>query len=91
LNDIAGKALSREANSGHRIRIEGHTDTVGSAAFNMALSKARANAVAAYLSETYHIDPAALDVAGVGKTKQIVPTPDQTPDQSNRVVLFYAE
>src|SRR4051794_38208856 len=43
--DALGTALSSDALSKYRFRVEGHTDTVGSAASNKALSQRRAKAV----------------------------------------------
>lgn len=42
-------ALARPALAGRRLRIEGHTDSLGSRAANLALSQRRADAVMTYL------------------------------------------
>ena len=46
--------------------IEGHTDNVGSAALNKALSQRRAEAVREYLIKNYSIDPNRLKAVGYG-------------------------
>ena len=84
--DQLGKALSSAQLGQYRFRIEGHTDTVGSAATNLTLSQQRAQAVAAYLEQTYGIRPSRLDAVGKGEQGLLVPTPPQTPNAANRRV-----
>ncbi len=51
------------------IRIDGHTDSIGSEKYNMDLSLKRAIAVAHYMVTREGIDPKMLFVKGMGKTK----------------------
>jgi OOP family OmpA-OmpF porin len=67
------------------ILVWGHTDTAGPAAYNMALSIRRANAVANYL-ETKGVALNRMSIEGFGETKLLVPTPDNTPNAENRRV-----
>jgi outer membrane protein OmpA-like peptidoglycan-associated protein len=53
-------------NADWRLRIEGHTDSIGGAAFNQDLSLHRAEAVRAWLVERYRIDAGRLQTAGLG-------------------------
>lgn len=53
----------------YRFRIEGHTDAVGSDAYNLNLSQRRAQAVVSYLVLIHGIDPAQLDAIGMGKRR----------------------
>jgi outer membrane protein OmpA-like peptidoglycan-associated protein len=85
LNEL-GKALSSEALAGYRFRIEGHTDTVGSAEYNKALSERRAATVAAYLEHNFRLPAARLSTLGLGAEDLQVPTPPQTPEARNRRV-----
>src|SRR3954453_15562327 len=62
--DALGAALSSEALSHYRFRVEGHTDTVGSPEANRALSAQRAEAVVAYIASKYSIAPARLQPVG---------------------------
>lgn len=48
--------------------IEGHTDAVGSASFNLALSDRRAESVALALTEAFRIPPENLIVQGYGES-----------------------
>jgi outer membrane protein OmpA-like peptidoglycan-associated protein len=49
--------------------LEGHTDSIGSAAANKALSERRVAAVRARLVEQHKVDPVRLKVAGLGATR----------------------
>ena len=52
-----------------RYLIAGHTDAIGSDAYNIDLSRRRAQAVFEYLTEAYAIDPRRLMVVGVGSRR----------------------
>ena len=81
-----GEALNSPVLAGYRFRLEGHTDTVGSAAMNQALSERRAAAVRDYLVRRFGIDPARIEAVGLGETQLLVPTPDGQPEPRNRRV-----
>jgi outer membrane protein OmpA-like peptidoglycan-associated protein len=61
-----GKALASADLLSFRYLIAGHTDAVGSDAYNIDLSGRRAKAVAEYLTEQYAVDPRRLMVVGFG-------------------------
>ena len=69
-----------------KILIEGHTDNVGSAASNLALSDARAAAVKAALATQYGIDEARITTKGFGDTRPSVPNATATGRAQNRRV-----
>jgi outer membrane protein OmpA-like peptidoglycan-associated protein len=54
-----------------RVRIEGHTDNVGNAAANQALSGKRAASVKAALAGEHGVPAARLDARGFGDTKSL--------------------
>ena len=81
-----GRALMSKDLASFRFRIEGHTDSVGSKDENLRLSQARAEAVVAYLSSQYNVQPARLQAAGMGQEQPFVATPPQTPEPRNRRV-----
>lgn len=54
--------------------VEGHTDAVGSAAFNLALSDRRAESVALALSEYFGVAPQNLVIQGYGEEYLRIPT-----------------
>ncbi|OIP28998.1 MAG: hypothetical protein AUK47_28645 [Deltaproteobacteria bacterium CG2_30_63_29] len=68
-----------------KIRIEGHTDSVGKAARNKTLSQQRAEAVRDYLVAK-GIDESRLDAVGFGQEKPLDPA--NPKDGSNRRVEF---
>lgn len=84
--DSLGKALSSNALSGFRFRIEGHTDTVGSQEYNRALSERRAEAVVTYIVTKYGVPASRLQPVGMGEEGLLVATPPQTPEPRNRRV-----
>ena len=85
LNEL-GKALNQPSLTAYRFRIEGHTDTVGSADYNKELSDRRAAAVVDYLAATFKVDRSRLEPVGMGEQGLLVPTPDQTSEPRNRRV-----
>jgi outer membrane protein OmpA-like peptidoglycan-associated protein len=66
--------------------IEGHTDAVGSAASNLALSDRRAESVALALSGIFGVPPENLVVQGYGESDLKVATTQDEP-QNRRVAL----
>ena len=65
----------------HPIRIEGHTDAVGSDDYNRDLSERRAKAVRAWLVEQHYLDDSAVRIEGLGKTRPAAP--NTRPDGSD--------
>jgi OOP family OmpA-OmpF porin len=70
-----------------KVRIEGHTDSVGSEAANMILSQKRADAVREYLL-TQGIAPERLLSQGYGPTRPIAPNNTRRGRELNRRVEF---
>jgi len=66
-----------KANPGLRIEIQGHTDSIGSAAYNMKLSERRAQAVADYFAK-HGIAANRMTVKGYGFTRPVAP--NDTPE-----------
>ena len=52
-----------------KLAVNGHTDNVGGDAYNLLLSKRRADAVKAALQSHYHVDSARLNAAGLGASQ----------------------
>ncbi|CAN5342551.1 hypothetical protein BH24GEM3_BH24GEM3_11520 [soil metagenome] len=69
-----------------RIRIEGHTDNVGNAASNQALSQTRAESVKQYLVSSYGIDAGRLETQGFGASKPSSSNDSPEGRQQNRRV-----
>ncbi|WP_426959968.1 OmpA family protein [Muricoccus radiodurans] len=83
---VLGQALATPDLSGYRFRVEGHTDTVGAAAANRALSERRAASVRAFLERSYGVPVGRLEAVGLGETQPLVPTPDEQAEPRNRRV-----
>jgi outer membrane protein OmpA-like peptidoglycan-associated protein len=81
-----GQALNAPALAGYRFRLEGHTDAVGSAAYNQRLSERRAATVRDHLVRRFGIDPSRLEAVGYGESQPLVPTPDGQAEPRNRRV-----
>jgi OOP family OmpA-OmpF porin len=67
---LAEVAKMLQQNSDVKVRIEGHTDNVGSAAANQTLSEKRAQAVVAWLS-SHGIESSRLQAKGWGASKPV--------------------
>jgi outer membrane protein OmpA-like peptidoglycan-associated protein len=68
------------------LRIAGHTDNVGSNAYNQKLSERRARAVADYLLQHSSISKTRLSVVGYGKRRPIASNATEEGRQLNRRV-----
>lgn len=72
-----------------RVEISGHTDAEGSAAANLALSKARAQTVLTYLLRKFpELDPGRFTAAGYGESKPIASNDTELGRARNRRVEF---
>ena len=68
------------------ILVEGHTDAVGDASYNLALSDRRAETVALALTEYFDVPPANLITQGYGESQLRVPTTSAEPANRRAVV-----
>jgi len=64
-----GKALSNPSLKGSTFVVAGHTDGIGSEAFNQDLSERRADTIKTFLVQKYGINGTDLVTVGYGKTK----------------------
>jgi outer membrane protein OmpA-like peptidoglycan-associated protein/tetratricopeptide (TPR) repeat protein len=74
-------------NPGIRVEIDGHTDSVGSDAYNLKLSQARAQSVVEYLVK-HGIPRERLVAKGFGETKPVAPNTTPEGRAKNRRVEF---
>jgi outer membrane protein OmpA-like peptidoglycan-associated protein len=79
-----GKALSDTSLKGSTFVVAGHTDAIGSQAYNQDLSERRADTIKKYLVEHYGINGSNLVTVGYGKTKP--KDPNAPMDPTNRRV-----
>ncbi len=82
----AGQAL--EKFPGLRVEVEGHTDTRGTAQYNMRLSQARAETVRGYLLDHFHLEAGNYVAKGYGKSQPEVRERNDEDRQRNRRVVL---
>ncbi|NLC71456.1 MAG: OmpA family protein [Desulfuromonadaceae bacterium] len=70
--------------------LAGHTDSIGSDAYNQKLSERRANAVRNYLIQNFNIDSKKLVAKGYGESKPIATNDTEAGRQKNRRVEIIA-
>jgi OOP family OmpA-OmpF porin len=83
LQDLADVLLAR---TDLRVALVGHTDAVGGFAANLALSRARAEAVRSRLIEEYGIEASRLDAEGIAYLGPIASNLTEEGRQRNRRV-----
>jgi len=87
--DELGRVLLSPALAQRRIGLHGHTDAVGGAEANRALSERRARAVRDYLVDGFGIPAARLDVRGHGEDRLKLPAaPEDPANRRVEVVLL---
>lgn len=64
--EMADLATLMQERPGLQVAVVGHTDTIGGLDANINVSRARAAAVRTRLIETYGVDPARIEAAGMG-------------------------
>jgi outer membrane protein OmpA-like peptidoglycan-associated protein len=74
-----GKALSNADLKGSTFVVAGHTDAIGTEAYNQNLSERRADTIKRYLTEKYGINGTDLVTVGYGKTKPKDPNAPMDP------------
>lgn len=84
--DVVASALNAAELANYRFRIEGHTDAVGSAAYNLKLSQRRAQSVAKYMRQHYRIQSGRLETVGKGMAEPANPADPKAPE-NRRVVI----
>jgi outer membrane protein OmpA-like peptidoglycan-associated protein len=73
---------------GFRVQVDGHTDSVGKAETNLALSQARAEAVVSYLVQKKNVAAKRLTAKGWGDQQPIADNGNETGRAKNRRVDF---
>ncbi|MDH4210749.1 MAG: OmpA family protein [candidate division WOR-3 bacterium] len=72
-----------------KVEIQGHTDGIGSAEYNLQLSYMRANAVRDYLIEVHEISPERLFLMAYGESRPVAPNTTEQGRYKNRRVEFF--
>jgi outer membrane protein OmpA-like peptidoglycan-associated protein len=87
---ILDEAVRILSGSSSPVSIEGHTDWIGTDAYNQGLSERRANAVQAYLIE-HGISPSRLSTSGYGESRPIASNETREGRALNRRVELKAQ
>lgn len=74
-----------------RLRVEGHTDDVGSAASNLELSRRRAETVREFLIEPGGMSAGRIEAIGLGEAEPLVPNDSPARRALNRRVVLRVE
>jgi hypothetical protein len=82
---IAQAASTFKSTGGHAVAVSGHTDTTGTAQYNMQLSQQRAAAVSNELLRD-GVPPTAIAALGYGEENLPVPTAQNVAERRNRSV-----
>ena len=82
-----GIALNQIVKDGPKLLIEGHTDKKGTAAYNMELSKRRADAVKDYLVREMGVPADRLETVGRGFSEPANPGNPNAPENRRVVVV----
>lgn len=85
--DEFGEALVTRLND-TPVVLEGHTDSVGTDEYNLALSKRRAEAARQYLVESFGLDQSKIVAEGKGKASPVAPNDSESERGRNRRVDF---
>ena len=82
--DLLGDALQSHGLQDMRFELSGHTDDTGSAAYNLHLSRMRAQAAKDYLVEHWRIAESRLEARGYGSSRPLDPRPSPEGRARNR-------
>ena len=72
-----------------KVEIQGHTDAIGSAEYNLQLSYLRANAVRDYLIKVHEISPERLVPMAYGESRPVASNTTEEGRDKNRRVEFF--
>jgi len=84
----AGKALSSDELSSFVFEIQGHTDNIGSEAYNIELSYDRAYAIKRILIDNFGIEENRLVTRGFGESAPVVSNETEAGQAKNRRVVI---
>ena len=73
------------------VELEGHTDNMGSDAYNMNLSRRRVESVKKYLVDKFNISASRISTVGYGESKPVSSNDTAAGRQRNRRVVANIE
>ena len=90
-NDVKKIADTLAKYSEANVKLAGHTDSIGTDAYNMDLSKRRANMVKKYLETVFKVKASRISTVGYGESKPIASNDTSEGRQRNRRVVAEIE
>ena len=84
--DSLGTALTSIPGKSMQVRLVGHTDSAGKSEYNRSLSLKRAESVRNYLAVHFNIDPARIEIQGMGEDQPIASNESAQGRAQNRRV-----
>jgi outer membrane protein OmpA-like peptidoglycan-associated protein len=88
-DDLKKVADSMKENPKEKAIVKGHTDNIGSKAYNMRLSKVRANSVKLYLVKQFGVKRCRIAAFGYGFSKPVADNNTEEGRQKNRRVEIF--
>jgi outer membrane protein OmpA-like peptidoglycan-associated protein len=86
--NVWGEALQDPALDSAVFTIGGHTDDVGTAAYNLHLSQRRAEKVQVYLTQKFHLNARRFRIKAYGESRPLEPAQSPAARAANRRVEF---
>jgi len=83
-NEVRSAAEKVRDGDGNRIRVEGHTDSIGTEEYNQGLSERRANSVRDELIQEYQVESGVIDTQGYGERRPVAPNDTAEGREQNR-------
>lgn len=87
-DDVLSELVENLSRGFKLVRVEGHTDSVGPAAYNESLSLKRAHAIRRRLVEKFRLPAEKIQALGYGETRPIADNANYQGRQANRRVEF---
>jgi outer membrane protein OmpA-like peptidoglycan-associated protein len=84
--DKLGRVLTQPKYMEYHIKIDGHTDSVGSESYNQRLSERRAMSVKQYLVQHFNVQPQRLTTRGYGESQPMATNATDEGRSKNRRV-----
>jgi OOP family OmpA-OmpF porin len=84
--DKLGTVLSWPQYTDYRVRLEGHTDSLGSQRKNQVLSEKRVQSIKDYLIQRFHIAPERVQAVGYGMSRPLASNDTPEGRSQNRRV-----
>lgn len=83
-DEVRSAAEQVREGGGSRIRVKGHTDSIGTEQYNQALSERRADSVRDQLIQEYQVESEVIEIQGYGERRPVATNETAAGRQQNR-------